>query len=146
MESDKNTNSTTANTTADSQNAQVAAAMAGQSPAEISAATIARMMGLVTATDLKLVNSKLDLMLGKLSALSTRVDKVVATLGQTPTGSDLERIDVQIGSLKSMIREMVGGITGAVAAAPSAGAKKAKAETSELPEMEEDPTSIEEEE
>ena len=79
-----------------------------QSQPEISAATIARMMGLATATDLKLLGSKLDLVLGRVNAVAARMEKVLSAVNQMPTGSDLERIDVQLGSLKTILREALG--------------------------------------
>ena len=79
-----------------------------QPAGEISAATIARMMGLATATDMKLLISKIDLVLGRVNAMTARMEKVAAAIGQVPTGSDLERIDVQIGSLRTIIKESMG--------------------------------------
>ena len=72
---------------------------------EISVSTVARMMGLATVADLKLIGSKVDLVLGRVNAIAARMEKVLSVLNQAPTGSDLERIDLQIGGLKAMIRE-----------------------------------------
>lgn len=77
--------------------------------AEVSASTIGRMMGLATTAELKLVEGKLDLIATKVANLTTRMDKVLSILGTTPTGADLERIDVQIGSLKSLIKDVLAG-------------------------------------
>lgn len=67
------------------------------------------MMGLATTAELKLVEGKLDLIATKVANLTTRMDKVLSILGTTPTGADLERIDVQIGSLKSLIKDVLAG-------------------------------------
>lgn len=83
---------------------------------EIAASTVARIMGVATQSDLALLEGKVDLMLSKLNAVTVRIEKFATQLGQIPTGSDLERIDVQIGNLRSLIREVlaskVGGATG----------------------------------
>lgn len=85
---------------------------AEQTKGEMSVATIARLMGVATATDLQVVEGKIDLLFSKVTAMTVRVEKIMNAINQAPTGSDLERIDVQIGSLKSMIRELVGGTAG----------------------------------
>ena len=75
---------------------------------EVSAATIGRMMGLVTAAEFKLLEGKVDLLVTKLTGAVMKVEKVLQILGGAPTGADLERIDVQIGSLKTLIKEVLG--------------------------------------
>lgn len=73
--------------------------------AEVSAATIGRMLGLATSMELKLLEGKLELALTKINTFGARLDRIMNTLNKAPTGSDLERIDVQIGALRSMIRD-----------------------------------------
>lgn len=75
---------------------------------EISAATIARMMGLATVTETKLVEGKVDLLTAKLNTVQVKLEKVIALLGNVATGADLERIDVQVGALRQLIREVLG--------------------------------------
>jgi hypothetical protein len=76
-----------------------------ESPREISAATIGRMMGLATVSEVKLLEGKMDLLSTKISAITAKLDRLIATANHFPTGSDLERIDVQIGSLKNLLKE-----------------------------------------
>ncbi|MBX7137024.1 MAG: hypothetical protein K1X83_03500 [Oligoflexia bacterium] len=97
---------------------------------EISASTVGRMMGLATVTEIQLLESKLDSLGGKLINLSTRMDKVLAWLNRAPTGADLERIDVQVGALRSLIKDTLVNVageakTGALKSAASDGTKKA---------------------
>lgn len=92
------------------------------SPREVSAATIGRMMGLATVNELRLLEGKVDLLSTKLTSLMVKVDKLIAVSGNFPTGSDLERIDVQIGSLKNLIRETITGATGGAQAASQSAA------------------------
>lgn len=77
---------------------------------EVSAQTIARMMGLMTLSDLKLLDGKLDLLVSRLGTISVRLDKVSSLLQQAPTANDMERIDVQIGTLRSSMRELLAAL------------------------------------
>lgn len=77
---------------------------------EVSASTIGRMMGLATAIDLSLVEGKLDLLSTKVNNLTVRMEKVLAAIQAAPTGTDLERIDVQIGALKLSIKELLANL------------------------------------
>jgi hypothetical protein len=76
---------------------------------DISATTIGRMMGLATVQELALIESKIDLMVTKVGNLTIRMDKVISSLANAPTGADLERIDVHIGALRTLIKEALGG-------------------------------------
>lgn len=72
---------------------------------EVTAATIGRMLGLVTLSEFKLVESKVDLVSTRMNGVLTRMDKILGILEAAPTGSDLDRIDVQIGALKTMLKD-----------------------------------------
>ncbi len=79
---------------------------------EVSAVTIGRMLGLVTMSEFRLVENKMDLLSSRLNTAILKLDKVSATLSQIPTGSDLERIDVQIGALRTLIKDTIGDLIG----------------------------------
>lgn len=89
---------------------QVKAAVAETPRPEISASALGRMMGLATGTEIRLLESKLDMLSTRLSNLTVRLEKAMSVLAQIPTGSDLERIDVQIGALKTLIKDSLAGI------------------------------------
>ncbi len=72
---------------------------------EVSAAAVARMMGLATASEVSILEGKLDLLSSRVNSFTVKMEKVLSTLNRLPTGSDLDRIDVTVGSLKTMIRE-----------------------------------------
>jgi hypothetical protein len=74
---------------------------------EVSATTIGRMMGLVTLPELKVVEGKIDVLSSRLNNLFVKIDKMVSVMGDSATGSDLERIDVQIGALRTMLKEVL---------------------------------------
>lgn len=74
---------------------------------EVSAATVARMMGVATNSDLKVLEGKIDLLTGRLHNQGIRIDKILTQITAMPTGSDLERIDVQIGALRTLIKDLM---------------------------------------
>jgi len=90
---------------------------------EMPVSAVARLLGVATATDLGLMEGKMDLIIGKVNALQSRMEKVLTVVNGMPSGADLERIDVQIGALKNLIKESLTG----VAAAASSSAKKVEA-------------------
>ena len=75
---------------------------------EVSASTIGRMLGLVTLAEFRVVEGKIDLVMTRVASLLAKLDRIQQGLNSVPTGSDLERIDVQIGALRSMIRDVLG--------------------------------------
>lgn len=102
---------------------------------EMSAATVGRLLGLATVSELRLLEGKLDLMATKLSNVITRLDRAVALLNAGATGADVERIEVQIVALKSLIRESLTALAGKETRLESDGGKKpaAKIVSSEKP-------------
>lgn len=72
---------------------------------EVSAMAIAKMMGLATSLELKIVEGKLDLISSKFNTITARLERMLTILNAAPTGSDLERIDVQIGALRNAMQE-----------------------------------------
>ena len=102
---------------------------------EVSAQTIGRMLGLVTVSELKVLEGKLDLVVTKLSSVMVKVEKAVSTLAGMPSGSDLERIDVQIGALRSMIRDVMSNIDTSGAGGDPSAAKGTTEATKERPKI-----------
>jgi hypothetical protein len=72
---------------------------------EVSAQTIARMMGIASATDLQLIEGRLDLLTSRVSTLMMKVDKVLASLGAVASVGDIGRIETQIASIKAILRD-----------------------------------------
>lgn len=77
---------------------------------EVSAQTIARMMGIASSTDLQLLEGRLDLLASRVSTLMMKVDKVLAGLGTLASTGDIGRLETQIASMKSILREAVESI------------------------------------
>lgn len=80
---------------------------------EIGAATLARMAGLATGSELKVVEGKLDLLSGRVANLTIRVERALTMLGNLPSGNDFERLDVNVASVKTMLKEFVDKAGGA---------------------------------
>jgi len=72
---------------------------------EVHASTITQMMGIATRSEMELLEGKIDLLTSKINAVSIRLEKMSSAFQKMPTGSDLERIDVNIGALKTLIRD-----------------------------------------
>lgn len=78
---------------------------------EISAASLGRMMGIATTSELKVIEQKVDLLTTKFNGLSLKVDKLLSALNNLPSGGDMERIDMQLGGLKTMLKEILAGMS-----------------------------------
>lgn len=98
----------------------------GDGRGEVSAATVARLLGVATTSDLRVLEAKLDLFGTKIATFAAKLDKVSGALAKIPSAGDLERIDVQIGSLRTQVREAVDVLKGlAPATAPKVEAAPA---------------------
>jgi len=85
-----------------------AAGSAQEAPrVEVSAATITRMMGIASTADLRILEGRVDLLTSKVTGLLTKVDRVLSMFGSIPTSSDIGRLEIQVGALKSMLRELL---------------------------------------
>lgn len=94
---------------------------------EVSAATIGRMLGLATTTELNLLDGKIDLLATKISGVQIKLDKLMGSLNSLCTGSDLDRLEVQISSIKSLIRDSLGGASAGASSTPTAASSAAPA-------------------
>jgi hypothetical protein len=78
---------------------------------DVSAATITRMMGIATVTDLKLLESRLDLIGSKVTTVVAKLDRVMSTVNGLPNGSDMDRLEIQLGSIKSVMKEILEAVS-----------------------------------
>lgn len=74
---------------------------------EMSAQALGRMLGLATVSDMNILEGKIDLLASKINQLIVKMEKILGLTMKAPTGADLERIDIQIGSLKAAMLEFV---------------------------------------
>ncbi len=86
---------------------ELTATAADKARPEIGAATLARMAGLATGSELKVLEGKLDLLAGRVANMTVRVERALTMLGNLPSGNDFERLDVNISSVKTMLREVL---------------------------------------
>ena len=79
----------------------------GNARIEVSAQTIARMMGIASATDLQILEGRLDVLASRVATLMMKVDKVLTSFSTVASTGDIGRLETQIASVKSMVREAV---------------------------------------
>ncbi|MCI5066413.1 hypothetical protein MRY87_11875 [bacterium] len=72
---------------------------------DVSASTIARMMGLATANELSMLEGKIDLISSRVNNVTAKLERVQGALDRIPTSNDLDRIDINVGSLRTLIKE-----------------------------------------
>jgi DNA-binding transcriptional regulator/RsmH inhibitor MraZ len=77
----------------------------GRLGAEISATTIGRMLGLVTVTDFRVFEGKFDLLQTRLNSIIVKLDGIQDALQKVPNGSDIDRIESQLATIKTMLSE-----------------------------------------
>jgi hypothetical protein len=65
------------------------------------------MMGIASTADLRLLEGRVDLLTSKVTGLLTKVDRVLSMFGSIPTSSDIGRLEIQLGAVKSMLRELI---------------------------------------
>ena len=79
----------------------------GETRTELSATAVGRLMGLATSSDLKILEGKIDLLIQKSAAMAAKVEKLSQEVSRLPSGADLERIDVHVGAIKAIVKELL---------------------------------------
>jgi hypothetical protein len=79
---------------------------------EVSAVTVTRMMGIASSSDIKLLEGRVELLSAKVTSLLTKVERVMSMFSSVPSASDIDRLEIQIGTLKSLIREVLENVGG----------------------------------
>jgi hypothetical protein len=74
---------------------------------EVSAATVARMMGIASTSDLRVIEGRIDLLTSKVAAILTKVDRCLSMFSSIPTASDIGRLEVQVAAVKTMMKEIL---------------------------------------
>ena len=75
---------------------------------DVKASTVARMMGLMTVSDLTLFESKIDLMATKINNFGIRMERLTSSVEGLPGGNDFERIEAQLASMRTLLKEFMG--------------------------------------
>ncbi|MCB0321134.1 MAG: hypothetical protein KDD60_09425, partial [Bdellovibrionales bacterium] len=60
---------------------------------EVSASTVARMMGLATANEVAMLEGKIDLLSSRVSNATTKLERLFSVLDRLPTAADMDRVD-----------------------------------------------------
>jgi hypothetical protein len=98
---------------AKTEDARAAASFSGASAipdsprVDVSAATVARMMGIASTSDLRVLEGRIDLLTSKVAAILTKVDRCLSMFSSVPSASDIGRVEVQVAAIKSMMREVL---------------------------------------
>jgi len=98
----------------------------GTGKVEVSAQTITRMMGIASTTDLKILEGRVDLLTSKVSSLLMKVDRVLTMFSTVPTPSDISRLEIQLGSIKSMVREALEAVNGSATRSAASDTKNGR--------------------
>jgi hypothetical protein len=77
---------------------------------DVSAATVARMMGIASTSDLRLLEGRVDLLTSKVSAILSKMDRCLSMFSSIPSASDIGRLEVQVAAIKSMMRELLDSV------------------------------------
>lgn len=83
---------------------------------DVSAATVARMMGIASTSDLRVLEGRVDLLTSKVSAILTKMDRCLSMFSSIPTASDIGRLEVQVSAVKSMMKELLDSVGAPVSA------------------------------
>ena len=97
---------------------------------DVSAATVARMMGIASTSDLRLLEGRVDLLTSKVAAILTKMDRCLSMFGSVPTASDIGRLEVQVASMKAMMRELLDSVGAPVNSGKEQGDRAAAEEQS----------------
>ena len=97
---------------------------------DVSAATVARMMCIASTSDLRLLEGRVDLLTSKVAAILTKMDRCLSMFGSVPTASDIGRLEVQVASMKSMMRELLDSVGAPVSSGKEQGDRAAAQEQS----------------
>lgn len=97
---------------------------------DVSAATVARMMGIASTNDLRVLEGRVDLLTSKVAAILTKMDRCLSMFSSIPTASDIGRLEVQLAAVKSMMKELLDSVGAPVGGAKDQADKQAAAEQS----------------
>jgi outer membrane murein-binding lipoprotein Lpp len=104
---------------------------------EMSLSTLVHLLGLSTASQTNLLETKVEALNTKISALLLKLDRVVTELGAIKADAAVDRIDFQITEIRALLKRMVPAGTAAneIEAKPNGGKSasgRAKILTSEV--------------
>ena len=61
-----------------------------------------------------------DLLTAKVTNVLTKVDKIASTVNALPSGSDMDRLEIQLGSIKAVMKEILESVSSGDEAGKSA--------------------------
>jgi len=97
---------------------------------DVSAATVVRMMGIASTSDLRVLEGRVDLLTSKVAAILTKLDRCLSMFGSIPTASDIGRLEVQLAAVKTMMKELFDSVGAPVGGGKQQASRDAAAEQS----------------
>jgi hypothetical protein len=80
---------------------------AGGTTRDLMVSTLVHLMGLPTGKQLEVLETKVDAVASKLTTLSLKLDRLAAQEDERDMGSVLDRIDLQIADLRTLIKKVL---------------------------------------
>lgn len=96
---------------------------------DVSAATVGKMLGLATARDLRLLEEQINLLATRITNMTARFDRVLTSVSKVATGGDLDRLEAQIATLRTFMRDSTASILDSLGQKPNAKPAPAAAES-----------------
>lgn len=79
-------------------------------PRDVPVSTVIRLMGLPTAADLTVIESKIDILSTKVSTVAARVERIATQLMEV--FHDFDRFDVQIADMREFMKQSLTSVVG----------------------------------
>ena len=79
-------------------------------PRDVPVATVVRLMGLPSAADLAVMDSKLDILSAKVATLAARVERISSQMMEV--FHDFDRFDVQLADLREFMKQSLASVIG----------------------------------
>lgn len=77
---------------------------------EVPITTLVRLAGLPLAQDVKVIESKVDVLTAKLTNISIKVDRLSSQISKLANESDFERTEAQIADLRNLIKKALSSL------------------------------------
>ena len=79
---------------------------------DIPISTLVHLLNLPTASQMSLLEGKVDVLTGKISAVLSRLERVSSELEVVKNDATVDRIDFQLAEIRSLLKKVLGGTPG----------------------------------
>jgi hypothetical protein len=81
-------------------------------PVEVPVSALVHLMGLATAAEVKTLETKLDLLLSRFTAVSLKVERIATQLSTLSTELSLERMELQLTDIRAIMKKLFPQLAG----------------------------------